>query len=423
MKLIRHHPTPPPDRPNGGTEPTHLAQLATTLAVGCWSGTQATASAKTSRRLIGCLQRSLLAFTCLAALPLAVQAPWAHADPATPAFRSDSTDPRASLLVARTLERLALGDAFDAKLRQRIWVGGREVVGIGRYEQSGEGSGRLSLEMTIHDGDSRHELRQISDGKLAWFRSQVGDAISLRRVDVGRIKEIYQELSRPNDPLLGNRQGGVVLASAARRGEMADPVAPWLRVGGLVELLDRIAEDYDLRITQGKVDGVPVWILRGSLNVDARDRIMRDRSPGDWPALCPHEVRVAIAAVGDDSGFGVGLPLRIEYWSEPPRATQRPAGPEGAAQPSAETSETAQPNAEEMVPDSESHPNSASTAPPVGETPSGRLISLLEIYAIRKIRPSPEQRFRFEREERDISFSNDTRSYLDRLESSSKSNR
>lgn len=311
-----------------------------------------------------------------------------------PAPPGSASDAPAALLVTRTIERLALGDAFDAKLRQRTWVGGREVVGIGRYEQSGEGSGRLSLEMTIHDGDSRHELRQISDGKLAWFRSEIGDLVTLRRIDVGRVKELHHELTRSTDP-------AAVFPPPAREPiDRTKTVSPWMRIGGLIELIDQIAQDFDLRVTRGKVDDKPVLILRGTISDQAKRRILKSDSPSDWPDLHPYEVRVAIAAVGDETGFGVGLPLRIEFWSEPSREPPTPSPAEVTVTP---------------VSASESP---AAKAASTNEKPTGRLISLLEIYSIRKIRPSPEQRFRFEREERDVTFSNDTSLYLERLEKS-----
>jgi len=412
MKLIRHTP----HTPNQGGEAPQISQ--SPFATGRVSGKRSSVARLTRHRKLGWQPGSLALLTCLLISSLVLTTlPLGLAQQVAPSTStSPSSDNQPALLVARTLERLAMGDAFDAKLRQRIWVGGREVVGIGRYEQSGEGSGRLSLEMTIHDGDSRHELRQISDGKLAWFRSQVGDAITLRRVDVGRIKEIHQELTRPIDPLLGKRRVPATLASTGALPNTRTPteiVPPWLRVGGLAELIDTIAQDYDLRLAHGKVDDAPVWILRGVLRADARTRILQERDPDDWPTLGPHEVRLAIAKSGDESGFGIGLPVRIEFWSEPPR--EPPVETDGTPKSDPDSSASAADRTDEPSRGPANRPQSTS------ETPSGRLISLLEIYSIRKIRPSPEQRFRFEREERDVSFSNDTRRYLDRLESSSRS--
>lgn len=296
-----------------------------------------------------------------------------------------SADP-ADLLVQRTIQRLALGDAFDAKLRQRTWTRGREVVGIGRYEQSGGGSGRFSLEMTIHDGDARHEERQISDGKLAWIRTQIADTVSLKRIDVGRVREMNRSHQRGPAAHLTRRSSSL---------DAEVPVAPWLKIGGLAELIDRLADDFDLRLSRGKIEQTPVWILRGTITPDARQRILGDTSGSP---LLPHEVRLAIRATGDESGFGAGLPARVEFWSRP---TTTPAS----------TSLVSNHPAQDDDPPASDQASSALAI----DAPSGRLISTLEIYAVRKIRPSPEQRFRFEPQENDVIFSDDTQRYIDRL--------
>lgn len=318
---------------------------------------------------------------------LAAAIPRLHADSPPQAVRHAASPPdQAALLVQRTIERLVVGDAFDAKLRQRIWAGGREVVGIGHYEQSGGSTGRFSLEMTIHDGDTRQSIRQISDGKLAWTRTQLGTSVSLRRVDLGRIDEVCREAMR-GGPARSARPGGYASVLAVE-----EPAPPWLRIGGLVELVDQIAADYDLRVGKGTVDEQPVWILRGALNQRARKRIEEAGGSPESTALFPFEVRLAIAAVGDGSGFGVGLPIKMEFWSEP---VDHPSDNiEGQSEPGQSTKRPQTGN---------------------GDAPRGRLISLLEIYAVRPIQPSPEERFRFKRDDPDVTFSNDTRRYLDRL--------
>ncbi len=306
-----------------------------------------------------------------------------------------SSDPNAQALAVRTMERLAHGDAFDATLRQRIWVAGREVPGVGYYEQSGGGSGRYCLEMTIHDGDSRQTMKQISDGKLAWQRSQIAGVITIRRIDLGRIDEYEQESVRKQNP------AGLSTSSAVANHLIAHSVDPptadlpaRLRAGGLVELLDQITADYELRLSKARIEKQPVWILRGTLKEAARARIQKAAGGEQLAALCPIEVRVAISATADANGFGAGLPVLIEFWSAPPvkptSSVPVSATPVSAAIP-AET---------------------AATAPP-----AGRLISSLELYSMRRIQPSPEERFRFTSEDREVNFTNDTHRYLERIDS------
>jgi hypothetical protein len=310
------------------------------------------------------------------------------------------SDPAAKQLALRTMERLAMGDAFDAKIRQRIWAGGREVVGVGHYEQTGGGSGRYSLELTIHDGESRQTMKQISDGKLAWHRTHIGSAISVRRVDLGRIDEYEREyFDKQNESLI---RSSPVFATRM----ISHPMHPQhprlptrLLVGGLVELLDQITSDYSLRLGKGTVDRQPVWILRGKLTDAARERIAKASGREDWAPLCPVEVRVAIAATADATGFGAGLPLRIEFWSSPEQAFAiSPTAPVATTSTSAGV---------------ESEASDSEAAKQV-DAPGGRLISLLEVYSMRKIEPSPEERFRFVADDRAGTFSNDTNLYLER---------
>lgn len=314
-------------------------------------------------------------------------------------------DPNAHALALRTMERLAMGDAFDAKLRQRIWAGGRVVVGVGHYEQSGGGTGRYSLELTIHDGDTRQTIKQISDGKLSWHRSHIGEVIAVRRVDLGRIDEYEREFFAAATPNTTPGMGMPTRFAGHATHPSFNRLPTRLLVGGLVELLDQINADYALRLTKGIVDRQPVWILRGKLTEQARNRI-RLASPGreEWAPLCPVEIRVAIAATSDATGFGAGLPIRVEFWSEPQSAL--PLSPTAPTATAPEVTSVAGHPSDIPEKDENEAGNSA---------PAGRLISLLEVYSMRKIEPSPEERFRFVNDDRAVSFANETSRYLDRV--------
>ncbi len=166
----------------------------------------------------------------------------------------------------------------------------------------------------------------------------------------------------------------------------SEPVPARYKVGGLAELIDSITRDYDLQLKRGTVDRQPVWILHGKLSEAAKERINKVSGRKSWPPLCPVEVRVAVTATADATGFGAGLPLRIEFWSEP-MVTDKP---------------TAEPPVAEDK-DNES------------DAPRGRLISTLEIYEARRIKAQPEDHFRFERDDEQFTFVNETKTYLDRL--------
>lgn len=329
----------------------------------------------------------LLATNALAEIPAAV-----------PAVVTPS-EPNAQLLAQRTIERLAMGDAFDAKLRQRIWVSGRDIVGVGHYEQAGRGTGRYSLEMTIHDGDTKQTMKQISDGKLAWHRQQIGNLILVRRVDLGRIDEFEREsmaaMSTANLAITGYQTASHLSSHSV------ELLPSRLLVGGLVELIERIRVDYILQLKKGTVERQPVWFLQGRLRDEVRTSIEAASGREQWAPLCPVEVKVAISATADATGFGAGLPMQIEFYSEP----QKPTAKTLEAQPVSTSSQSNLP----------STPTPTDSPPPVENGPAGRIISLLEIYAMRRIDASPEERFRFISDDRDATFTNDTRRYLDRI--------
>jgi hypothetical protein len=192
-------------------------------------------------------------------------------------------------------------------------------------------------------------LQQMSDGRLAWTREQVGTQVRLRRVDVGRLDELVPP-------------------------HKYDGLRPGLRVGGLVELLQRIETDYDLTRTAGKVDGRRVWVLRGPLREPPANRIAAASEGDAWPTLCPREVLVAIAAEDHAEGFGKGLPVRIEFWNQRPEQVE--------------------------------------SAGPRVQLAQRNLISLLKIYDVRAINPAPQQHFSFETGESDVQFINETERYV-----------
>ncbi|MGB7344369.1 MAG: hypothetical protein WBD20_09165 [Pirellulaceae bacterium] len=258
----------------------------------------------------------------------------------------------AGQLIQQVIHRLAYGRPFDAKVRQRVWTAGREMVGVGTYEQAGGGTGRFNMQVTMHDGDGKHTLQQISDGRLAWTRSVISQDITLRRVDVGRLNEWVRDVSRQDN-------------------SSPTYVPPKLKVGALTEMLDQIQRDYDLKM--GKIKSAPLLGISGTLSSEARKRIKTESRVGEWPDLFPTRIVIAIAAESlPNMNFGEGLPVRIEFWSDPVQQE----GSDQKAQ------------------------------------PEGRLISLLELYSIRPIDAPPVERFRFETQDYSVNIINETDRYL-----------
>lgn len=267
-----------------------------------------------------------------------------------------ASDPRAVGLLNQVLKMLVHGPPFHAKIRETVWTHGREVVGVGTYEQAGEGSGRFNLQLTMHDGDGKHRLQQISDGRLAWTRTEIAGSVSLRRVDVSRLDEWV-------NPTVADL-----------------PVAPRFTVGAWTELLTNIQRDHVLSVVGAKLETEPVWVLKGQLRTDRRAQVLAESGRTEWPKLYPTRVHVAIRSKSDpSSGIGELLPVRLEFWSDPLAA---------------DTSDS-----------------SSKKASPKDEN-AARLITLIELYSIQPIAPPPAERFRFENQDSEVNFVNETDRYI-----------
>ena len=255
----------------------------------------------------------------------------------------------AANLLQLVLRQLVSGAPFDAKVREIVWTTGREVIGVGTYEQSGENTGRFNLQLTMHDGKGKHRLQQISDGRLVWTRSEISEAVKLTRVDLGK--------------LLGWAPGST----------SEQPIPPRLQVGAWAEMLATLRRDYDLSVTAAKLKEKPVFVITGQLREQKRKAVLKEAKRSDWPMLYPTQMRVAVNAEPDsDTNFGVYLPVRIEFWSDPIT-------------------------------------NDGDQVTGIRES-KRRLITLVELYSIRPITtPSPE-RFRFENV--NVDFTNETERYI-----------
>ena len=285
----------------------------------------------------------------------------------------EPSQPDAVSLLRQVIDKIANGPAFDAKIRERVDASGREVVGVGTYEQAGEGSGRFNLQITMHDGDGKHTLQQISDGRLAWTRTEIAEEVTLTRVNLGPLKDLAQNAMVRN------------MLFPYDKDDME--VSPHLLVGGLTELLDAIGRDYVLRLSGGAIHDKQVWIISGDLRTNKRELILQHAQRSDWPQLCPTRIRLAIACSPDpQTNFGDRLPVLIEFWSDPMpgdggQSSDDKSGEDDRTQPS----------------------------------PGRRhLISWIELYSIQPIAAPPIGRFEFHHEDPNVNFLDETERYLQR---------
>lgn len=252
-------------------------------------------------------------------------------------------------LLSLVLRRLVSGAAFDAKVREIVWTTGREVIGVGTYEQAGENTGRFNLQLTMHDGKGKHRLQQISDGRLVWTRSEISEAVKLTRVELGKLP-------------------GWAPGSTSEQ-----PIPPRLQVGAWAEMLSTLQRDYDLSLTTAKLKQKPVFVINGQLREPKREAVLRKAQRSDWPMLYPTQVRVAVnAEPNTDTNFGIYLPVRIEFWSDPISS-------------------------------------SGDQVTSVQES-KRRLITLVELYSIRPITTPSPARFRFDNV--NVDFTNETERYI-----------
>jgi hypothetical protein len=244
---------------------------------------------------------------------------------------SDRGRQAAGTLCDAILAHLTVGPPLETKLRLRAWAAGESVLAVGSYIQAGRGQGWMRMELQTSIADGKGLWQQTCDGRLAWTREELGDQVRVRRVDLGRLRQ------------------------PARRAN-SQPVPAWLRVGGLAELIDRIAADYRLTLSRGHIGDQEMWVLKGALRDTLADPL-RERAGGTFPQLVPRLVRVAVPA----DQLEAPLPARIEFWDR--------AG--------------------------------------------GKLLSLLEIYDATTIDPPPVTQFRFEAGGDD--FVNETEIYMQRF--------
>ena len=243
-----------------------------------------------------CAQNNLLAQSPInssqetATLPKLPSLPEIPLPPTELASSDQSRRADARLLLLKSTKQLAYGPPLEATIRQRVWVADKTSVGVGLYQQMGQGQGKYRVEMVLPLGELKSELVQINDGHLAWSSKRTGNDLQIWRVDVMRLDDLTSQHER-------------------------DALPPRLRVIGIIELLDALARDYDLELAKGVLNEQPVWIARGFLNPAAEHRL-RTKRGGTLPKYVPNYVQIALNA--SDPTFPL-MPLRIEYWQGNPQ--------------------------------------------------------------------------------------------------------
>ncbi len=220
---------------------------------------------------------------------------------------------RAERMVASGLATLKQADSFTARVRQKVRVGDRVLVGAGRYVQSGIGEDqRFRFESALKCDTESFELIEVCDGLFSWtYRHYGTEPPQLERLDVRRVREKLVQLRAP-DP-----------ASAS----------PYL--GGVQRSLWMIRQWYGfVSATPSEIGGAPVWVVEGRWRPECLALVLPQlaeaaRRPGgitpaELPDTVPWSVRLAF-------GKNDLVPRRIEWLAIPGMRPVADAPPEPIA--------------------------------------------------------------------------------------------
>lgn len=225
---------------------------------------------------------------------------------------------RAERIVASSLARIGRAESVSIRLRQRVRLGDRVLVGAGRYLQAGRGDERrFRFETTLtSDGTSTgetFEVTEVSDGLYCWLHRRIGtEPPTLHRIDIRRIRSKLEELGA------------------------ADPADTAPYVGGLQRNLWWARQWFRFTAaTPAEHDGRPVWLVEGRWQPGTLELLLPALAesagkagglrPEQLPDGVPWESRLAI-------GRGDLLPLRMAFLAIPGTRPVSPAPPEPIAE-------------------------------------------------------------------------------------------
>lgn len=213
---------------------------------------------------------------------------------------------QAERIVASGIAAIGRAESVSIKLRQRVRIGERVLVGAGRYLQAGQGEEqRFRFEVSLTSDSAAHgieresfEVTEVSDGIFCWLHQRNGpDPPILQRLDVQRVRGRLAELGA------------------------ADPAdaAPYL--GGLRRMLWWVRHWFRFTTAvPGEADGRAVWLVEGRWPPGTLGAILpslaeSERREGgvraeELPDGMPWVVRLAI-------GRADLLPVRIEFLAIP----------------------------------------------------------------------------------------------------------
>ena len=219
-------------------------------------------------------------------------------------------------LLAEAARRVDQEASLAADVRYRVDAFGQQLLGTGRYLQSGAGPTRqLRLDLRMQVQERPASLLEIRSTDYYWIRRDVPPvAATLGRVDLAQLRRAAR---RPD----------------AQDAEAALPRGAWIMLGGLPRLLVSLNEHFEFSppkpdevqfsIAGGQVQRLPIWVLDGQWK-PARLAALAGKSGGGLPEQLPERVQLVL----DRSDSSLPLfPYRVTYFrsaaeQEPRRGSQ-----------------------------------------------------------------------------------------------------
>jgi hypothetical protein len=237
------------------------------------------------------------------------------ADPVTAAVAAPVADQaaQAERIVAAALAAMGRVDSISARVRQRVRVDDRVLVGAGRYVQSGLGEDqRYRYESSMKSDTETFDLLEVCDGLFAWSYRRIGpQAPQLERLDVRRIRERLHQLRPADDVVAAPYLGGVQRTLTLTR--------DWFRF---------------TTVEPTAIDDLPVWRIEGRWCGECLALLLPSHKeaalkPGgitaaELPDGMPWSVRLSI-------GKRDLFPFRIEWLAIPGRRPVADREPEPVA--------------------------------------------------------------------------------------------
>lgn len=220
---------------------------------------------------------------------------------------------QAERIVAAALAAMGRAESISARVRQRVRVDDRVLVGAGRYVQSGLGEDqRYRFESSMQSDTETFDLLEVSDGLFAWSYRRIGpQPPQLERLDVRRIRDRLHQLKPADDAAISPYLGGVQRTLALLR--------DWFRF---------------TTVEPATIDQLPVWRIEGrwcgeclaALLPALKDAATKPEgiTAAELPDGMPWSVRLSI-------GKRDLFPFRIEWLAIPGRRPVTGREPEPVA--------------------------------------------------------------------------------------------